>query len=677
MLGSSLQQEPSFNKLLEVDPNLEPNLPRIADVYDLFRQTWNRLSEASVGFEGYKEFGIIVQTDNSVRCREWAPNLSKLSLAGDFNDWTRDEYEFSSVGEGIWELVIPPNSDKTCKIPHLTDLRLFCTDKQGHAFDRISPWSKYVTQRDKRIYYNETFYNPDEGYSWLHERPKAPRVLYIYESHVGISSSEPKISTYLEFADNIIPRIAKLGYNTIQLMAVMEHAYYASFGYQVTSFFAPSSRFGTPDELKYLIDKAHKHGILVLLDLVHSHASNNTIDGLNSFDGSDTHYFLQGDSGRHSQWNSRLFDYTKKETLSFLLSNLQYWLDIFRFDGFRFDGITSMLYHHHGISYSFSGSYNEYFNHNLNMDAVVYMMIANSYLHEKYPSLITIAEDVSGYPGLCLPVQLGGVGFDYRLAMSVPDMWIKLLKESKSDAEWDMGHIAYTLNNRRHKEKTIAYVESHDQALVGDKTIAFWLMDSEMYTNMSELSPMTPRIERGIALHKMLRLITFSLAGEGILTFMGNEFGHPEWLDFPRVGNNESYQYCRRQYNLIDDDMLRYKFLNRFDGFILEMESKYHWLDQPNAYIYLCHESDKIISYVRGSVCFVFNFNWESFSDYRIQVTEPGKYKVVIDSDHRYFGGQGRININTEHFSYSESDKVYIKTYLPSRTALAYRIDID
>ena len=442
----------------------------------------------------------------------------------------------------------------------------------------------------------------------------------------------------------------------------------------MTSFFAASSRYGPPDMLKYLIDTAHKHGILVLLDLVHSHASINTADGLNSFDGSDSHYFLSGPAGVHDQWNSRLFDYSNTETLRFLLSNLEYWVSEYKFDGFRFDGVTSMLYHHHGVNYCFSGDYHEYYNKYLNHGAVNYMMLANEYLHSKYPDIITIAEDVSGFPALCRPVSEGGVGFDYRLAMSTPDLWIKLLKDSTTDAEWNMGNIVQTLNNRRYKEKSIAYAESHDQCLVGDKSIAFWLMDQDMYTNMSCLSEQTPRIERGIALHKMIRLLTFGLGGEGLLTFMGNEFGHPEWLDFPRKGNGESYHYCRRQYNLAEDELLRYKFLNRFDKAILATEQEYKWLDSGYGYIYLKHETDKVIVFERGDLCFAFNLNWESFTDYRTQVKAPGTYKVVLNSDSKHFGGHDRIDLSTRYFSYTDDGKFYIRTYLPSRTALVFQL---
>jgi 1,4-alpha-glucan branching enzyme len=339
----------------------------------------------------------------------------------------------------------------------------------------------------------------------------------------------------------VLPRIAKNGYNVIQLMAIQEHAYYASFGYQVTSFFAPSSRFGTPDQLKELIDCAHGLGIQVLLDIVHSHASSNVLDGLNEFDGTDSCFFHGGSRGHHAQWGSRIFNYDNWEVQRFLLSNCRYWVDEFGFDGFRFDGVTSMLYHHHGIGTGFTGNYSEYFGLQVDEESILYLQLANDFLHRSYPFLTTISEDVSGMPGMCRPVSEGGIGFDFRLGMAVPDMWIKLLKEQK-DEDWNIGHICHTLENRRYGEKVIAYAESHDQALVGDKTLAFWMMDAQMYTNMSILSERTDVIDRGMALHKMIRLLVHALGGEGYLNFIGNEFGHPEWLDFPRKGNGESFQ---------------------------------------------------------------------------------------------------------------------------------------
>ena len=535
----------------------------------------------------------------------------------------------------------------------------------GERIERIPAWIKYATQDkgpDASTLYEGRFWNPpaSEKYVFKHPRPRKPASARIYEAHVGISSPDEKITSYKEFTRDVLPRIKHLDYNVIQLMAIMEHAYYASFGYQVNNFFAASSRYGTPEDLKELIDTAHGMGIVVLLDVVHSHASKNTLDGLNEFDGSDHLYFHAGAKGRHELWDSRLFNYGSHEVLRFLLSNLRFWMDEYNFDGFRFDGVTSMIYTHHGIGTGFSGGYHEYFGPGVDVDGLVYLMIANEMLHQLYPECITIAEDVSGMPALCLSLSLGGIGFDYRLAMAVPDMWIKILKE-KTDMEWDMANICFTLTNRRHGEKTIAYAESHDQALVGDKSIMMRMCDKYLYDFMSTLEEYLPQqerdiamplIHRGMALHKMIRLITHSLGGEGYLNFEGNEFGHGEWLDFPREGNGDSYKYARRQFNLPDNGLLRYKFLNEFDAAMQRTEDKYGWLHSEQAYISLKHEGDKIIVFERAGLLFIFNFHPEkSFTDYKVGIQKAGTYRVVLNSDAKEFGGFERVDPATRFFT--------------------------
>ncbi|XP_071908402.1 1,4-alpha-glucan-branching enzyme 1, chloroplastic/amyloplastic-like [Coffea arabica] len=468
-------------------------------------------------------------------------------------------------------------------------------------------------------------------------------------------------------------------------MAIQEHSYYASFGYHVTNFFAPSSRCGTPDDLKSLIDKAHELGLIVLMDIVHSHASNNTLDGLNMFDGTDSCYFHSGSRGYHWMWDSRLFNYGHWEVIRYLLSNARWWLDQYKFDGFRFDGVTSMMYTHHGLQVGFTGNYNEYFGYATDVDAVVYLMLANDLIHGLFPEAITIGEDVSGMPTFCIPVQDGGVGFDYRLHMAIADKWIELLK--KRDEDWRMGDVVHMLTNRRWLEKCVAYAESHDQALVGDKTIAFWLMDKDMYDFMALDRPSTPLIDRGIALHKMIRLITMGLGGEGYLNFMGNEFGHPEWIDFPRFdnrlpdgkvvpGNNNSFDKCRRRFDLGDADYLRYRGMQEFDQGMQHLEEIYGFMTSEHQYISRKNEGDRVIVFERGDLVFVFNFHWNnSYSDYQIGCLKPGKYKVVLDSDDPLFEGFGRIDHNAEFFTsegwYDNRPRSFL-VYAPARTAVVY-----
>ncbi|XP_014673654.1 PREDICTED: 1,4-alpha-glucan-branching enzyme-like [Priapulus caudatus] len=672
---------PELENHFRDDSYLRPYERELKRRYGCFTKVMKMMEDHEGGLDrftkGYEYFGHHVTPENGVIWREWAPEAEGLFLRGDFNNWERVTHPFKKLEHGKWELYLPPNADGTCPLAHQSSLKVVVVTKHGELGDRNSPWATYLKHPDNNFQYHMVFWNPPQKYVFKHPHPARPDNMRIYECHVGIASSEGKVADYKNFQHNVLPKIKELGYNTIQIMAIMEHAYYASFGYQITGFYAESSRFGTPEELKEMIDAAHGMGIFVMLDIVHSHASKNVLDGLNQFDGSNTCFFHDGPRGVHDLWDSRCFDYAQWEVMRFLLSNLRWWVEEYYFDGFRFDGVTSMLYHSKGIAHGFSGHYDEYFGMVTDTESVLYMSIANYMLHKYYPFMVTVAEDVSGMPGMCRRVEEGGQGFDYRLGMSIPDMWIKILKEMKDD-DWNMSQITHTLTNRRYSERTIAYVESHDQALVGDKTVAFWLMDKEMYTNMSVTSERTVIIDRGLALHKMLRLITHSLGGEAYLNFIGNEFGHPEWLDFPRAGNNSSYHYARRQFHLPADNNLRYKSLNRFDRDMNLTEEKYRWLIFKHQYISCHHEGDKVIVYDKqskhGALVFVFNFHpTESYADYRIGVEQPGKYKIVLDTDAREYEGHGRLDHSVDFFTYPEnwSGRMHsMKVYIPSRVGI-------
>ncbi|CAG7942356.1 unnamed protein product [Penicillium salamii] len=665
--------------VIGLDPWLEPHREVLKSRYQLVEKWAKDINDHEGGLDkfskGYETFGLHAQPNGDVTYREWAPNAKEASLVGDYNNWDPSVNPMTRDSFGVWNVTVPAK-DGAAAIPHDSKIKITMVLPGGERIYRLPAWIKRVVQ-DLEVSpaYDAVFWNPpaEDVYKFQHSRPKKPASLRIYEAHVGISSPETKVATYKEFTKNMLPRIKYLGYNAIQLMAIMEHAYYASFGYQVNNFFAASSRYGSPEDLKELVDTAHSLGLVVLLDVVHSHASKNVIDGINEFDGTDHLYFHGGAKGRHELWDSRLFNYGNHEVLRFLLSNLRFWMEEYQFDGYRFDGVTSMLYTHHGIGTGFSGGYHEYFGPAVDEEGVTYLTLANEMLHDIYPDVITVAEDVSGMPALCLPHALGGVGFDYRLAMAIPDMYIKLLKESQ-DSDWDMGNLSFTLVNRRHGEKTIAYAESHDQALVGDKTLMMWLCDKEMYTHMSTLTEFTPVIERGMALHKMIRLITHGLGGEGYLNFEGNEFGHPEWLDFPREGNGNSFWYARRQLNLTDDSLLRYKFLNEFDRGMQLTEEKYGWLSSPQAYISLKNESDKVLVFERAGLLWIFNFNpTQSFTDYRVGVDVAGTYRIVLDTDDSAFGGLGR-NVKETRFFTTDLEwngrSNFVQVYIPTRTAL-------
>jgi len=624
---------------------------------------------------GYKMFGFHRDDVNKKwTYTEWLPSAKQAFLIGEFNQWS-NEHPLKNVGFGRWSIDLPDKPDGSWLVPHKCQHRVRIEGGDGNSFDRVPAWTKVAWQDSKTMLFNGVMWEPtgSERYTFKYPRPPKPQNLKVYECHIGMGSIEPRVATYLEFKANVLPRIKRLGYNAVQFMAIAEHAHYGSFGYHVTSFFAPTSRCGTPDELKEMIDAAHGHGITVLMDLVHAHCSSNQMDGIAAMDGTDHCYTHGGAKGKQEQWDSSLFHYTKHEVLRYLLSNCRWWIEEYGFDGFRFDGVTSMLYQSHGIGKGYSGGYHEYFGMDADIESHVYLMLANDLIHKLLPaSGVTIAEDVSGMPTLCRPVHEGGFGFDYRLAMAVPDMFIKLLKEQPDDC-WNMGHICFTLQNRRWKEPCVVYAESHDQAIVGDKTIAFWLMDAAMYTDMSTLGPLTMAVDRGLSLHKMIRLLVQGLGGEGYLNFIGNEFGHPEWVDFPTEANGWSYQHCRRRFDLPEMDHLRYKFFEAFDVLMNACENRFKYVSSPNQFCSKQSEGDKVIAFERGDCLFVFNFHpTDSYTDYRIGHPWNEGLKVVLDSDEGRFGGHRRLewgHVNCHPAGQAWDNRYHsCQLYLPSRT---------
>jgi 1,4-alpha-glucan branching enzyme len=664
----------ALKTLLHNDPYLQPYEAIIHRRLCRIQETEARLTKGEMTLAafaaGHEYFGLHFRQNQWV-LREWAPNADRIYLIGDMTGWKEQE-EFAlkrrSI-DGVWEIHLPAG---TLRHAELYRLSIHWPGGQG---DRIPAYARRVVQDPQTLIFNAQIWSPDSPYQWRcphFKRPDGPP--FIYEVHVGMAQDAEKIGTYREFTEHVLPRIIAAGYNTLQLMAIQEHPYYGSFGYQVSSFFASSSRFGTPDDLKALVDAAHLAGLTVLMDIIHSHAASNEVEGLSRFDGTLYQYFHNGPRGRHELWDSRCFDYGKYQVLHFLLSNCRFWIDEYHFDGFRFDGITSMLYLHHGMSKAFT-SYDDYFGDSVDEDALTYLALANKLVHELRSDALTIAEDVSGMPGLAAPLENGGFGFDYRFAMGIPDYWIKLIKEV-NDEHWPIGALWYELTNRRAEEKTISYAESHDQALVGDQSIIFRLIDADMYAHM-RVGDDNLRVDRGIALHKMIRLITLATAGQGYLNFMGNEFGHPEWIDFPRQGNNWSYRHARRQWHLLDDDGLKYRYLAEFDRDMIALAKRFHLLETPDSRQLCEHNDDKIIIFERAGLVFAFNFHpVQSYSDYRF-AAPPGKYKMILDSDAFQYGGHGRLTPRQKHLTVSGRINAHpchiLSLYLPNRTAVVLK----
>ena len=661
-------------KLIEQDPWLEPSEQDIEDRLDRFRTRLEGIVrdfgslKAFAG--GHEYFGILYDpVRKGWTYREWAPRAEGLFLTGDFNDWNPSSHPLKKNEYGIWEIFLGKDEYRE-RFTHGSKVKVVVDSQHGRAY-RIPAYIRRAVQDEDTKNFSGQVWLP-KPFDWSGDKFSVGKQdeLFIYECHVGMAQEKEGIGTYREFTENVLPRISRAGYNAIQMMAVQEHPYYGSFGYHVSNFFAPSSRFGTPEELKVLIRTAHSMGIAVILDIVHSHTVKNTVEGINEFDGSEGQYFHPGSRGDHPQWDSKLFDYGKTEVLRFLLSNIRYWLEEFHFDGFRFDGVGSMMYHHHGLETI--DSREKYFRQGVEWDAVCYLQLANTLVHEMNPSAISIAEDVTGMPGLSFPVPEGGLGFDYRLGMGIPDFWIKLLKEY-SDEDWNIHEMWHVLNDRLPHVRTVAYAESHDQALVGDKTIAFRLMDQEMYWHMQKDDPDLV-VERGMALHKMIRLFTIALGGQAYMNFMGNEFGHPEWIDFPREGNGWSYKYARRQWSLADSPDLKYQYLAAFDREMIRLFRQHKVMTSLFARQLNMDEHNKTFIFERKNLVFLFNFHTRnSIPAYRFRVPDEGEYRIVLNTDDRAYGGHGRIDTTISYASREIDGEAFLEIYNTNRTALIFK----
>lgn len=664
-------------KLIKDDPWLKDFEPAIVGRHQhaldkLNQLTNNGKTTLSDFASGYLYFGLH-KTDKGWVFREWAPNATAIYLIGDFNNWQEDaKYQLKRVKDtGNWEIKLRPSA---LKHGQLFKLKIYW---DGGCGERIPAWARRVVQDEETKIFSAQVWDPATPYVFKKKAfkfsPSEP--LLIYECHIGMAQDAEKVGTYNEFRENVLPRIARDGYNCIQIMAIQEHPYYGSFGYHVSSFFAASSRFGTPDELKQLIDEAHAMGIGVIMDIVHSHAVKNEVEGLGNFAGDPCQYFYPGGRREHPAWDSLCFDYGRDEVIHFLLSNCKFWLEEYKFDGFRFDGVTSMLYYSHGLGEAFC-NYADYFNGHQDDNAICYLTLANLLIHEVNPRAITIAEEVSGMPGLAAPFKNGGYGFDYRMAMNIPDYWIKIIKEKK-DEDWKPSSMFWEVTNRRSDEKTISYCESHDQALVGDKTIIFRLIDADMYWHFKK-GDENYNVERGIALHKMIRLLTASTINGGYLNFMGNEFGHPEWIDFPREGNGWSYKYARRQWSLVDNKELCFHYLGDFDQEMIKLiKGSKNFQKSPVVEIWH-NDGDQVLAFSRNDLIFVFNFSYNrSFTDYGF-MTPQGAYDVVLNTDSTAFGGHGLNDDSVRHFTnfdplLAKDGKGWLKLYLPARSAMVLK----
>lgn len=602
------------------------------------------------------------------RLREWMPAANSLYLTTNRTDFARRyEYRFKRTDDpNVWELFVPLE-----ELPHGTyyELHVASSRTKGHV-KRVPAFAVWVEQnRDNEDEWCARVWDPPEPHRFLYPRPARAAFPRIYEAHVGIArpllGKKPKqYGTYEYFARKVLPRIAEGGYTAVQLMGIAEHPLYKSFGYQVSSYFAPSSRFGTPDEFKTLVDEAHRLGLAVYLDITHSHSCPNTEQGLARYD--TTNYFFHK---KKTQWATLSFDYGLEATRRFLLSNCRWWMEEFKVDGFRFDAVGNMIYTDHGLGDDFSHVgrcfYGAGGTSRLDENGVLYLSLANTLVHELAPEAFTVAEEFSGAPGMSCAPEQGGLGFDRRFAMGIPDYWAKFIRGEGSGTS--MGMLWHEMTNRRWYDKTVSYTECHDQCINGDDAFIWRLIGDDMYEHMSMFSN-SWKNSRGVALHKLMRFVTLATAGQGWLNFMGNEFGHPEWID--------DEAYAHRQWHLAETGHLKYSKLDAFDRAMLGLVREHGGDFKKSPHFRFIHEEDRLLAFERGRLLFVFNFHeTRPQSALNLMVT-PGKYTEILSSDELAYAGYGNLSVKRAaggHFSdpSSGATEQRITLYLPPLTALA------
>lgn len=559
-------------------------------------------------------------------------------------------------------------------IPHGSKYRVYFNTPDG-PLERVPAWATYVLPDADGRQACAVHWDPpsESAYKWKNKHPTAPKSLLIYECHVGISGSEPRLSSFSEFTKKVLPHIKDLGYNAIQLFGIVEHKDYFTAGYRVTNMYAVSSRYGTPEDFKHLVDEAHGIGLLVFLDVVHSYSAADEMVGLSLFDGTNDCYFHTGKRGHHKFWGTRMFKYADVDVLQYLLSNLNWWVEEYRIDGFQFHSLSSMMYTHNGFA-TFTGELEEYCNQYVDRDALMYLILANDILHALHPNIITIAEDATYYPGLCEATSQGGLGFDYYVNLSASEMWLSFL-EKVPDNEWSMSKIVTTLmGNRQYTNKMLLYAENHSQSISGGRSFAEILFGGKE----DRPAESTDSLLRGCSLHKLIRLITFSIGGCAYLNFMGNEFGHPKGVEFPTASNNNSFELANRRWELLNNDGIHHA-LFLFDKDMMKLEQNERVLSRGLPNVHHVKDDTMVISYTRGPVLFIFNFHpTNSYEKYIVGVEEAGEYQVIMNTDEKNYGGQGMINgdqyVQKTIRKRCDGLQNCLQVPLPSRTAQVYKL---
>lgn len=598
----------------------------------LFTEFDVNLFKAGRHYHLYRKFGahpVIYKGTTGFYFAVWAPSAEEVCVIGSFNEWNRESHKMNVRwdGSGIWELFIPEVKEGTL-------YKFFIRANGGFEAEKADPFAFYSESAPGTAsiaFWRNYKWNDDE---WMANRAAIhplTKPLSFYEVHLGSwrKSGDNRFLSYIELANQLPAYCKEMGFSHVELMPVMEHPFFGSWGYQITAYFAPSSRFGTPQEFMYLIDQLHQQEIGVILDWVPSHFPNDA-HGLYKFDGSHLYEHPDPRKGFHPDWNSYIFNYGRNEIRSFLVSNATYWLEMFHADGLRVDAVASMLY------LDYSRNHGEWepneFGGRENLDAIHFLQEFNNTVHTFHPDVITIAEESTAYPGVTQPTAINGLGFDLKWMMGWMNDTLQYFSKEPVHRSYHHSQITFSLVYA-FSEKFLLPL-SHDEVVYGKGSL-IKKMPGDQWQQFANL--------------RLLFSYMYFHPGAK-LVFMGGEFAQSnEWRhDF----SLDWHLLADKHHQGIQSIVKRLNALYREEPALYERQfgwEGFEWIDTND-------HKNSVLSWVRkgtsdkDDLVIVANFTPTVQHNYRVGVPQRGTYQEIFNSDEAEYGGSGVRNFGDQSY---------------------------
>ncbi|MBE7033566.1 MAG: 1,4-alpha-glucan branching protein GlgB [Ruminococcaceae bacterium] len=586
--------------------------------------TTSQLAQFNNGtnFRTYEFMGAIpseIYGERGYSFAVWAPNAQSVSVVGDFNGWDTESHPMNPQGSsGVWHCFIKGIKDGQC-------YKYFIRCKDGSAIYKADPYARYsqLPPETASVIYDDSGFNWEDK-KWMDNRKKtAPyaKPMLIYEMHLGSWRTHPdgSLKNYREIADELCPYLNEMGYTHVELMPLTEFPFDGSWGYQVTGYFSATSRYGTPKDLMYFVNKCHESGISVIMDWVPAHFPRDA-HGLAKFDGTPIYEYPNPLKGEHKEWGTLVFDYGRKEVVSFLMSSAFYWLDMFHIDGLRVDAVSSMLYLDYGREEYMPNKYGG----KENLEAIEFLQNLNIAAFSEYPNILMIAEESTAWPSVTKPVSDGGLGFNFKWNMG----WMNdMLRYMSMDPYFRKdNHNLLTFSMMYAFSENYILPLSHDEVVHGKCSLV---------EKMSGLYGQKFDSLRAFFMYKMAH------PGKKLL-FMGGEiaqfiewryYEQLEWHLLEQDSHKKFHEFMRQLNHFYKDSKPMWEIEDSWDGF--------EWINADD-------RDRSVVSFVRrgrkktDEIIVVCNFTPVEYRDYVVGVPRSGTYAPVLSSDDMEFGGGGR-----------------------------------